>query len=327
MRLPFRQGIVRYQTNNVFPNPTPLFLQSNNGGSVVDLIANPDPTIITFAHGPDHDYVFEERLSIASAWTGFTLGVDYWLYWDIDNQTAQRTFGYTTVAPVVGNTPPSTPSEGLHWFDLINQVMKVYTNGVFVERIRVFAARYHGGGAFTFIPLGSQVGLNTSCQAGSILFDENGDPIRQGRNRHVTRFITSETNFLTHATSSSNLKLETEIQMAEAVTNIASYQLISYAQYNQITFASSSNIERDIIGLTREPMFIGEVGSYIAKGHVVNPNWDWNQAVGTSLYSDETGQLVTTIPQSGSIQKVGIITSPTSILLDIQPRIIIEEDI
>jgi hypothetical protein len=325
MRLPFRQGIVRYQTDNNLPTPAPAFLQQSSGGSTLDLIIAPDPTIITFAHGNDHDYLFEETLSVIQAWTGpFISGTDYWVYWDIDVLTAARTFGHTTIQPVSSNQMPSAPVENMHWFDKTNNLMKVYTNGFFVETLRVFAAKYASGTVIQYYQLGSQVGLNVQSTPGTILFDESGDPIRQGKNRRVGRFVHTETNFSTHASSGSVVKLEASVEMAQAVVNIAAYQTVSYYAHQQVGYGSSTDTARTIIGITQEALFVGEVGTFITKGYITNPFWNWTQPAGTYLYSDPTGQITTDVPQIGAFQRIGQITSPTAILVDIGPKYIIE---
>lgn len=323
MRIPFRQGIVRYQTDNAGQNPNPTFLQPSNGGASIDLLVAPDPTIITFAHGDDTDYLFEERLSIPRAWSGFVSNVDYWLYWDIDQLTGERTFGHTRVEPVYGSTIPSNLQEDLHWFDTKNELMKVYSNGVFAEKIRVFAGRYRGGAVVDANELGSQVGINKSIKAGFILFDDLGNPVRKVRRKRATKFITTESNFSTHASNATTVRLEAQVETARANDNIAAYQCVSYEGPNRIGFASRQNIDRDIVGIVREDMYVGEVGTFITSGFVRNPLWNWQESTTTQLYCDDTGQLTTDIPETGSFQQVATIVSPTTILVDIRQRIIL----
>ena len=84
----FRQGIVSTQL-------TPNFLTYVGGH--VNINANGDPVVITFAYGSS-DYLFTEADNVPSAWTGpFSPATDYWLYWDIDSFTGIRTFGHTLV--------------------------------------------------------------------------------------------------------------------------------------------------------------------------------------------------------------------------------------
>ena len=172
MRIPFRHGIVRYQTDNARSNPNPTFLQPEDNGSSISLTVAPDPTIITIAHG-DSDYMFEERKSVIRAWKGFKSGTDYWLYWDISLRDGSRTFGSTTLQPIVAPNPPANALDDQHWFDTKNNVMKVYTKGAFVERLRVFAAKYSAGTVLEPYDLGTQVSNRTTVHAGTILFDDS----------------------------------------------------------------------------------------------------------------------------------------------------------
>lgn len=328
MRIPFRQGIIRYQTDNATGVPNPTFLQPTNGGGAIDLMVSPDPTIFTVAHGPDTDYLFEERLSIPKAWKGpFISGISYWLYWDIDQLTGKRSFGHTLVEPVFGPTIPTSISPDLHWFDTAKKIMKVYTNGVFVEKIRLFAGEYRGGAIIEANLLGSQVGMNNTIDAGFILYDDEGNPVRKVKNKRASKFVTTESNFSTHASNATVVRLEAQVETARAVDNIAAYQCISYEGPNEIGYASHLNTDREIIGVIREDLYVGEVGTFVTQGFIRNPMWNWTQPTNTVLYSDDTGQLTTVIPQIGSFQKVATIVNPTTILVDIGQQIILDYNV
>lgn len=325
MQVPFKQGIVRYQTDNA-PTPNPIFLQQSLSGNYINLVVSPDPTILNFSHGVDHEYLFEESKSVNHAWGPFSVGTHYWLFWDIDPMTAVRTFGYTTRQPTYGPNPPSSPQSDQHWFDTINHTMKVFQNNVFIEKIRVFAAKYHSGSVLQPYALGSQVGLNIKSKPGSILFDDKGDVIKQGKNKRAGYFVTSESLFSTHASSGSVVRLEGEVQLCEAVTNIAEFQLVCLHGYQQMGFASSNDIIHPIIGIVREDLYVGEIGNYISKGRLTNPNWNWLEPAGTLLFCDPTGQVTTDVPQQGSLQRIGYIHSKTSIDVDIGTMYILEDE-
>lgn len=323
MRIPFRHGIVRYQTDNARSNPNPIFLQPEDNGSSISLTVAPDPTIITIAHG-DSDYMFEERKSVIRAWKGFKSGTDYWLYWDISLRDGSRTFGSTTLQPIVAPNPPANALDDQHWFDTKNNVMKVYTKGAFVERLRVFAAKYSAGTVLEPYDLGTQVSNHTTVHAGTILFDDLGKPLHHVDHRRKSRFITTESNFTTHASNSTSIRLEADVEFVTAVDNIAAYQLVSYYDVDQVGHASNQDTVRSIIGMIREDMYVGELGTFISNGYVRNPNWNWSVDAGTRLFCDGTGQITTEVPQSGSLQEVGKVVSPTTILLDIKPMIVLE---
>lgn len=91
MRLTFRQGVVSHQTGG--------FLNLNINSNV-DIAAANRPVVVTVAHGTV-DYLWSEDASVADAWVGpFASNTSYWLYWDFNSLTFERTFGYTTLEPV-----------------------------------------------------------------------------------------------------------------------------------------------------------------------------------------------------------------------------------
>lgn len=274
-------------------------------------------------HG-DSDYIFEERVNVNRAWTRLTSGITCWLYWDIDLRTGSRTFGSTRLQPVASSTPPAQPTEDQHWYDTSSHTMKVYTRGTFVERLRLFAAKYKAGSVLDIYPLGSQVSDTTTVHAGTILFDDLGKPLQYVDHKRKSRFLTTESNFTTHASNSTSIRLEADVEFVTAVDNIAAYQLVSYYDTDRIGHASHTNTERSIVGVIREDMYVGELGTFISAGYVRNPNWDWVEDAGTRLFCDNTGQITTTIPQFGSLQEIGKVVSPTTILLDIKPMIVLE---
>jgi len=99
MRISFRQGVVSHQTG-----PTG-FLQLNISGNI-DCLANNRPVTVTTAH-KDANYIFSEDKTVENAWIGpFAGPTKYWLYWDFDLLTWDRTFGYTTLEPLVQPLPP-----------------------------------------------------------------------------------------------------------------------------------------------------------------------------------------------------------------------------
>ena len=138
MKLTFRQGIVRYEIDSA---RTPIFLRINHG--FVDLIVNDTPTIFTIAHF-EQDYLFSEPRTALNAWGPFEEGEDYYLYWDVDLLTGELSRGYTTVQPAYLPTAPH-PQVDLHWFDLTNTVMKVWSGESWVVKLRVFSAFFANG--------------------------------------------------------------------------------------------------------------------------------------------------------------------------------------
>ena len=74
--------------------------------SGVDLLALNRPVTVTLAH-KGTDYLFSEDNTVSAAWPGpFSVSEKYWLYWDFDLLTFTRTFGMTTLEPVVQSVEP-----------------------------------------------------------------------------------------------------------------------------------------------------------------------------------------------------------------------------
>jgi hypothetical protein len=101
MRLHFRQGIVSHQSSNGQQD----FITVNPSGNI-DLLANNRPITLTIAQG-NSNYTFTEDFTVPNAWVKpFTNGENYWLYWDFNLLTFERTFGYTQLEPVVQSAEP-----------------------------------------------------------------------------------------------------------------------------------------------------------------------------------------------------------------------------
>ncbi len=322
MKIPFRQGIVKHGIDSA-GNQT--FLQKSNSGTTIDLIASAvEPVEIAFAHD-NSDYLFTEFNVVAFAWNGpFSSGTDFWLFWDISLLDARRTFGYTTLEPFFGPTAPMG-IEGQHWFDTSTTVHKVFINGIFKDVIRVFAAKYEQGSILKPFDVGTQVGLDVTSFPGPILFDEENNAIRKFGPRRRTEYITGETPIATFASNQAiSLQFESTFTVAEAVGNIPEFHLISYNNQNKIELASSTNTNR-VVGLTREDLFDTEIRSFITRGFVSSSNFSFTEDAGTPVFCDETGQVTTTVTQINTIKCVGHVVNASTIFLDIQPLIILQD--
>ena len=115
MKLNFRQGIVSHQTGD--------FLEFNISNNI-NLLADNRPVTLTIAQ-KDVNYTFIENSTVTDAWTGpFQPTLNYWLYWEFNPLTFNRTFGISELEPIVqsvtpgqGNTPiedviPGSPGIG-----------------------------------------------------------------------------------------------------------------------------------------------------------------------------------------------------------------------
>ena len=316
MKIDFRQGIVRYQLD---PGTSqPIFLQQSNGGTTIDLIVSPNPTIVTIA-SEENDFLVSENKTILEAFSGFVTGTDYWLYIDINLLTAERTFGSTTLEPFVNPSQPASPQVDQHWFDTTNMIMKVWTGSGFEPKLRVFLAKYDEGSVIQPYPLGSQVGNNTSIDAGFILFDEDDQPVRKYRRRGLGKFLTTETNFITHTSKSANVSFEVHVDVAKAIEPIPTFHLVAFEQPNEIRLASYSDPTKPIVGIVTEDFVQGEVGRYVTQGVIANTGWNFTEPPGTALFTGTSGEVTTSVPQTGAVQRIGFVLSPMEMYLLVQP--------
>lgn len=296
MRLLFRQGIVRYPYSGNVQD----FLQAN--GNAVTLNGANGRTEVTFAHRSTN-YLHTENTTVTNAWTGFSSGNTYWLYWDINLKTGTRTFGSTQIQPTFGPTEPQSPQAGLHWFDTTKTTMFVYQSGTWTEVARVFAAKYEfDGTTFTSMSAGlsnlpfagSQVGItNVNNLTGRIVFDNSGSVIR----RENGELFTTEDQFFTTGSSVTPTRLESNVHTAKATEGIGAYNIVKYVGDGKIALAAYDDTESTVLAIVPQGITNGDVGSVILQGVVTNPNWNWSDSqIGAQLWVKENGQLTTTDP-------------------------------
>ena len=197
MLLHFRQGIVEAQI--------PVFFRVTYPS--VDLIVTDTNTTVAFAAG-SKDYLYTEQQSVANAWGPLHLGIDQWLYWDLDNRTGYRTFGITIVEPIVASSMPSSPIMDQHWFDTTACEMKVWTGNVWSKKIRTFACKLAQGRVPVSMSanspsfIGTQVGNTSDAYAGHIIYDATTNNAIKNANG---QFITTEDKLSTKTISLSHV--------------------------------------------------------------------------------------------------------------------------
>jgi hypothetical protein len=321
MKIPFRQGLVRYQTDIV---NTPTFIQHGTGNKLT-LYVSPDQTIVTFAHGPTTNYLLTEEKTIVNAWQGpFVTGTDYYIFWDINSLTAERTFGHTIVPPVFGPTAPS-PVADKHWFDTVNCVMNVWNGTKWIEKIRVFAGKYQNGSIIIPHSAGSQVGLSTSILAGFILFDDEDNAVKKFDRFGRGKFITTESYLTSQSSKLANFRIESQLALAQAVEHVPKFACVCYKGLNKIGLASFNNINQPAVGIATEDLYISETRTFLREGFLRDDLFAWTQPENTPLFVGSSGELTTNVPQVGSIQQVAYIVDDKTICIDIHPLIILDE--
>lgn len=315
MFVPFRQGLVRIQTS-----PNFLSLVGNN----VNLNANSDPTVVSFAFGST-DYLYTENKSILGAWKGpFNSTNTYWLYWDLNLITAQRTFGYTTVNPAFfGNNPPPSPQVGQHFFFYKENTMKVWNGKKWNPVLRVFAGQINSGGILIPYAVGSQVNLMQARNQGHIIFDQSGSPIKNNKDY----FITTESVVNAQNNPLNNYKIEAVQVDGRAIEPIPKYHAVTWKGVNQLGLASYTDYKRPAIGIAVETFNKDDVKKFVTDGYLTNIDWNFTDVPNTAVWVGLNGELTTDVPTTWSMQRVGFVVGPTTIFVKIEEIILLENQI
>jgi PKD repeat protein len=318
MRLTFRQGIVRFQTDI---NGQSIFLQkSTQDAQFVDLNVSPDPTIIAFAHR-GANYIYEEARGVKRAWGPFTTNKTAYLYWDINVLTGELTRGFTYLPPLNSGVEPHEPAVDQHWFDTENTLMKVWNGAKWIEKIRVFAAAYSSSAVIKGYSLGSQVGINVDTEAGNIVLDSYNKPLRQSDGS----FVTSTTGMSVVGIATKKIRIEGEILNLLATEYIPKFNCVQARSGRTAIMARSNNRMSRVSGIAVEDMYQGETSIIISSGLLRNEMWNWPAAsVNRPLFCNADGELTLTPPSTGVLQQVGSVYDTDCIYVHIYPSITLD---
>lgn len=318
MKINFRQGVIRHPVD-IAGNASHIVIGSPDP-RYVDLISTPEPTILTVTHG-DEDYTIEENSTIRQAWGPFEpTGETQYLYWEIDLVSGGNKRGFTLFPPIVAAIEPQVVRENQHWYDLTEQVMKVYDSrfGKYVPVLRVFGAVYDHNATIVPYGIGSQVGItNDKRNSGFILFDSDGEPIRNRRGKFVT---TEHALIISTDSSKSNgavtgFKLEGRVQSVYADGFIPKLSCVSLVGPRKVELGSYSRTDRVVSGLIGEDMYPGEKGRLVTSGQIHDPNWNFPlDSINKYVFCGMNGEVTLTPPPSGMSQIVGRIIDEDTIL-------------
>lgn len=320
MNIDFIQGIITYPTYNNQQD----FLKYSGGYVSVDTTRG--RIDVAFSHGTEN-YLFTESADVTNAWGPLSTGINYWLYWDIDKQTADRTFGYTTIQPIVSSSAPQSPVIDQHWFNLTdNKMYRFYAND-WRECIRVFAAKINNN---IFTPLGSssslpyagtQVGVTSvGIVAGRIIVDDTGTPIRRANGQ----FFTSESDFFINGSPVNTIRLEANVFVGTALESIAKYQVVKFSEFGKINLALYDDEQTTAIAMSMQDINQEQVGTLCMQGYITNPEWNWT-TVGAPLWVHGSipGLLVDIDPHVSDVvnhpigkSPVARVITPTSVFFD-----------
>lgn len=319
MLINFRQGIIQ-------AGQSPLFLSFNGSTGNVDLIASQlSPVFLDFANGAD-DYLFQELNNVPSAWSGLPSIDTVYLYWDINIKTAVRTFGFTTLPPIVSPTAPLTPATGQMWYNTTNFSQNFYGFGSWNPVLRVFAGTFTNG-TIVANPLGTQIGIITPTLSGYILFDENNNPIKKYQTFNLGSFITTESPLASQFSQIQNYRLESIIDTATVSGDIAQWQAICYVSPGTIGIATSNVVlppygsGTPAIGIAPQNMPNGTVQSFLQEGYISDPSFNFSP-VGANVFINTSGFLTTSPPNGGTLQVMGYVVDSQTVFISPQPAII-----
>lgn len=338
MKVTFRQGMIRRQTNLSAPD----FLRKTSlSGTSIDLIVSPEPTIVTLVHY-GANYLIEEVRTKVAAWGGGTdpgsgvnndelvaTGQTQYLYWDIDLATAQIRRGWTNSPPFINPIAPISPVNDLHWFDtsdIEKPILKVWrvtgNNGKWVEKVRCFAAIYTSSAIITPYPIGSQIGITAPTgyfyNTGPILLGVNNKPLRQSDGT----FATTETQLIVQQTAGQNIKFETALTYAQAGEEIPKFHCVSMRPHGRIGLTRNTDIYNACSGVVIEDLHQEEVGQVISNGLIRNEQWSWTPAqINKPLFVGTTGELTLLRPGAGFVQQIGYVYDTDAIYVNLFPPV------
>lgn len=318
MKLTFRQGIARHQTD-VSGNPT--FLQrSGASGQFIDLVVSPTPVVLAFAHR-DGTYVVEELKTVPSAWGPIPSNTVY-LYWDVNLLTGALTRGITQLPPVYTSAAPPSPAPDQHWFDTVENIFRVWNGNKWQEKVRVFAGHVTSGAIIHAKQVGSQAGLVGDFEGGNIVLDSYGMPLRQSNGTFVT--TASALNVVNLGTITA--RLDAAIMNGMADEELPKFSLVQLRPGRRLVLARSTDYRTRISGMVVEDLYEGEVGRVISTGVVRWQDWNWPESsMNRPLFCGPTGEVTLAAPQSGVVQQIGFVYDKDSIFLDIKQVIVLDD--
>lgn len=285
MLLNFRQGLVQHQIPTFFNITFPT----------VSLIVYDTNLVISFASG-NKEYLHVEHESVANAWGPISANVDQWLYWDINTRTGERTFGITTLEPIVAFVKPTSVATDQHWFDQSTNTMFVWSGYSWVKKIRTFAFKLAKGRVPVSMSMdaplftGSQVGNRTQIYAGYILYDDaTSTAVRDSSGN----FITTEDHLTTNATPLSEVKLAGIAVEGEAQQVLAPYTIVYFTEFGKIEHATAYTASTTAqFGIIETSAVVGQTVTVVTHGMVSCPSWDWSDiGVNALLYCDSAGTI------------------------------------
>lgn len=289
MRIDYSQSILTYLAGTSGSD----FLQLQQG--YVSLLASSVPFTFVVTHGPK-DYVCVIDRNCEQVW-GPATSSPQWLYVDVDLQTAQISFGQTSLDPVIGNSQPITHN-GLHWYNSDLRQMYVYEGGAWVEKLRLFVAQLVDGKLLSVsidAPkfTGTSGGLSRETkEVGYIAFDANKRPIKDSSGHFITTTshdLLGQLNGLVLNPVVTSVYQPTDVS-APAFEPIVAGQIVSFNAYGSLIIANESDISKGLFGVAHSSVDVGSSTLVSIDGVVTSPLWNFHTAdFGSLVYVTDGG--------------------------------------
>ncbi len=326
MKLPFRQGIVDAQKNGL---GQPQFILLSSTPGYLQLSATVTATTINVAHGSS-DYLFTFNQNVDPAWGPMVPGVNNYLYWNVDIQTAAVSYGITTLEPIASATAPTTPQVDQHWFDLSTTTMKVWNGAKWQMKIRLFAGMIPNGNLSSnqttwcyplYQPWVAAPELTVESNPGYVMTSMFGQPLYV--NGTTLEFLTAKTQVRINSTvgTSGVLSQPTNaIFPVKAGENIPSMSLVYFSGENQVGLASGNpavNPPKIPVGIVQNELAAGEVGILHQNGEISSDSWNWSAHIGRALYCGDFGTIVTSRPSGLLAYRIGFVKNRNTIVFQV----------
>lgn len=327
MQVQFRQGILRYDTNQ----SPPILSRTSLTAASIDLNVVDSPILVTFAHY-NANYLIEETRTVVGAWGSgdvnstngpLPMNQTQYLYWDLNLSTGALTRGWTSLPWIYTHDAPLNPQNDLHWFDLSTNRMRVWRKpgpapGYWQDVVRCFAGWYDSNAILNIYSPGSQVGITGSFEAGNIMLAANNAPLKQ---RDGT-FATTASQLIIQQTSGQNVKFNAAVIFGEAAEPIPSFYMVNFLPNGRIQLARSGELFKSAMGIVTENLSTNEVGFVTTNGKVKNDQWMWSdEVIGSPIFLGPTGEIWLTPPIGGICQRIGEIFSRDAVNISIHQPI------
>jgi len=318
VKLNFRQGIVRHQTD---VSGNAIFLQRStaSGGQFIDLIVSPDQTILSFAHRAS-TYIVEELRTVPRAWGPLSGPGTKYLYWDLSLMTGTLTRSITLLPPIYTSSAPTAPAPDQYWFDTVENIGRVFNGTKWVEKLRVFAGSVTSNAVVHPARVGSEAGLVGDTEGGHIVLDSLGSPLRQSNGTFVT--TVSWLNVVNLGTTST--RLEEPIMSGQAAEELPQFSLVQLRKGRRLFLARSTDYTTRVSGIITTDMYEGEVEQVITRGVVRSDDWTFtDDEINRPVFCGATGQVTLRPPRTGVLQQVGFVYDVNAIMMDIKQVVVL----